>query len=1161
MKRLFILALFAASVHAQGQTYYISQSGGAYSGSGTPSSNYLWNYPDVHGCVGQAGTIAVANVSTIVWGPGTTVVVCGILTFAYNINGITIGASGNAAFPIRVLFDKDAVMQSPKFPGSASLPNATRILGGAIVSTQQYYIIDCGLNGRIHNTDNGPGGHTYNSYSVGIFAAGDYSIVRNCIITDIMMHDLGTNSGANGSANVVAEASNYSVVCNNVLKSAQSGIKPTYTGSTGTAPTVLVDCESTMTFPSAPPTQSVFEIAYNSTDDHVWEFGSFAGPGKPRIYGNRWLVGPYGWTKWGGAWHMNGFYFSMSNRAVSQPQIFWNMLAGDGSTNNTSTFLYLADSGGATANADGQSVAMYGNVIYNTGSCTLSGNTINCRSVQYGPANPQFGCQTTGALTGATIGSPGSGYVYNDVVTVNQTTNLTNNNSAILTVTAVDANGGVCNTGCIGAVTPGAAGNGFNFGVDGGDVLDVVQPACTGTNVPVGCGGGGLGTGGQVRISNVVLTGGQVSPGGVSVRTPGTGYVAANGVPTYCHDGPGDGSGTGNPCGMLSPVNTVRAVNIPSAGTNYQQGDVVNVTGAGGTGGQVSVDAVDSTTGAVLSATLCPPVSPATWCAGRGRGYSDGVVAATLGGHGTGLTITARTPGGVPSTGVATNLPINIISASGFKIGTPISPPAITNGGAAPLSSSGYTTGNALPTVNPQGGFVTSICLANGGSQYNYLAPPTVQIQDPTGTGATAVANVVTSTDISGQASIGGLVTSVVVTNPGHGYSSTPSVIIDPPPSGSGGVTATAAVCSTGLNNNPTPGVAATGSGFTVNITGTGNAPSGCVSGCGGPASSTCRGLFDKGPYNFYNNTFVNGSSLTSAGVAAYLPARTIPFDYRNNLHWYGALNQANQQFVSGQWPLIVWPSTTLEGNDYFGGRNYAGTPDPGLQSWWGFDRTRVYMCGGGLPTAGGCGPGVTNTISGRLQEVCLNGGPKACSTCVPPTTDATYGGPPGIECDSHSIVSEPLLAGRDGCTNGAPGTLGGCTGPTTPFITAASMSDVQDGTPFYETKASPTRAVNAAGGVIGDNLTSLCPTFVGLCVSPPQYIGYLPPPWTMQQRCGNGCIPRPATGSWDAGAYQYMEWHPSRNGRDYVNAAAAGGSSHTGRVYFAAMPQGRRYQ
>ncbi len=76
--------------------------------------------------------------------------------------------------------------------------------------------------------------------------------------------------------------------------------------------------------------------------------------------------------------------------------------------------------------------------------------------------------------------------------------------------------------------------------------------------------------------------------------------------------------------------------------------------------------------------------------------------------------------------------------------------------------------GTATATANVTSGVITAINVVLSG--YNYTTAPTVQITDPTGTGAAATASI-----------SGGAVTAIAVTSGGSGYSSTPTVTLTGP--------------------------------------------------------------------------------------------------------------------------------------------------------------------------------------------------------------------------------------------------------------------------------------------------------------------------------------------------------------------------------------------
>jgi N-acetylneuraminic acid mutarotase len=77
----------------------------------------------------------------------------------------------------------------------------------------------------------------------------------------------------------------------------------------------------------------------------------------------------------------------------------------------------------------------------------------------------------------------------------------------------------------------------------------------------------------------------------------------------------------------------------------------------------------------------------------------------------------------------------------------------------------------ATATGQVNNGFLTQVDVVDGGG--GYAEGPAVQIIDSTGSGAVVTAMI----------SAGGIVTGIMVNNPGSGYSGSPTITIDPPPS------------------------------------------------------------------------------------------------------------------------------------------------------------------------------------------------------------------------------------------------------------------------------------------------------------------------------------------------------------------------------------------
>ena len=174
------------------------------------------------------------------------------------------------------------------------------------------------------------------------------------------------------------------------------------------------------------------------------------------------------------------------------------------------------------------------------------------------------------------------------------------------------------------------------------------------------------------------------------------------------------------------PTSTVQTITLTDGGSGYQTAPSVQIIGA-------------NTTQATATCTLAPcPVSSFTITSG-GTGYVSASGLLITGGGGSGATAAIQ------------------------RTGTTITGVTITNAG------SGYTS---APTVTIAS-TVKNFNILNGGT--GYTASATVDISGGGGIGATASCTVV-----------GGVVTAVTLINPGHSYTSAPTVTINPNGTGSG---------------------------------------------------------------------------------------------------------------------------------------------------------------------------------------------------------------------------------------------------------------------------------------------------------------------------------------------------------------------------------------
>lgn len=155
---------------------------------------------------------------------GDTVHLCGTLT-----NTLIVRASGEAQNRITLLFEKDANMTSPAWPGAGS----GGVTGGAIYLARKNYItIDGGENGLIQNTDNGTDLGNQSS-SIGILAeTSSFLTVQNLSILNMFVRTSTTNNvgGGTGIRNTCYSYSGLTgfTVTNCVISHCSTGIDSDY---------------------------------------------------------------------------------------------------------------------------------------------------------------------------------------------------------------------------------------------------------------------------------------------------------------------------------------------------------------------------------------------------------------------------------------------------------------------------------------------------------------------------------------------------------------------------------------------------------------------------------------------------------------------------------------------------------------------------------------------------------------------------------------------------------------------------------------------------------------------------------------------------------------------------------------------------------------------
>jgi len=306
---------------------------------------------------------------------GNTYHLCGTFTGASGTTMLTVPASGTSSAPLIILFETNAIMQSPRWLAGTYLDDGSS--GGAIaIINKSYVIVDGGTNGIIQNTDNGTrntatclngtgtGGKCGTSNtSFGLYAKGSNIIIRNLTIRDIYNisgNDVATPTTDTADIHIDDPTTNISI-CNNTLTNAMQGLISFATGSGAQNN----DCQSN-TFAAG---QNIF---LNTTDDHGWQVDmNPSAASAPNIYANNFGSGA-NWSNGPSAdiWHTDGIInYSTANGVVATPYIYNNLfygalgngVAGDGSP----TGFIFCTYGSGYSNS-GTACNIFNNVIVDT---------------------------------------------------------------------------------------------------------------------------------------------------------------------------------------------------------------------------------------------------------------------------------------------------------------------------------------------------------------------------------------------------------------------------------------------------------------------------------------------------------------------------------------------------------------------------------------------------------------------------------------------------------------------------------------------------------------------------------------------------------------------------------------------------------------------------
>jgi len=199
-------------------------------------------------------------------GPGTTVHICGTVTFPAGSSGLVAQGSGTSAAPVVIYFESGAVLQSPYFGGTHGCYSQATCMGGIEIYNRSYFVVDGGSNGVIQNTANGTDlANQRTSVGVAVMGSADCIIIRNLTIQNIYANDPagGTDWGGQYTSDIQVSGTNVAI-CNNHLGNSRIGILSSTSG--GSPPVLPLPNCSSRTFA---PGMNLFG---NTLRDHCWHF-------------------------------------------------------------------------------------------------------------------------------------------------------------------------------------------------------------------------------------------------------------------------------------------------------------------------------------------------------------------------------------------------------------------------------------------------------------------------------------------------------------------------------------------------------------------------------------------------------------------------------------------------------------------------------------------------------------------------------------------------------------------------------------------------------------------------------------------------------------------------------------------------------------------------
>jgi len=246
----------------------------------------------------------------------------------------------------------------------------------------------------------------------------------------------------------------------------------------------------------------------------------------------------------------------------------------------------------------------------------------------------------------------------------------------------------------------------------------------------------------------------------IFLNNDGSGYTS---TPTVRFTDPPEITGTGSTATAVAittsraGVFSIQEIRLTNAGFGYTETPIIYIEGGGGTGAAATCS-IEPTQSGVISLSVD----------GGGSGYAVAPIVTIDPPVGAGATASSSINGIGSVTGATVfsggnfylpSTTVSVIFAAPVGVGT-------TAEGTAHTNSVGVVTG--ITITDPGSGYASAPTVSIGNS-----AADKQYVNTLTGlTTATAVAGI----------STGGIVTAIRITNPGYGYSSTPSVTIAAPP-------------------------------------------------------------------------------------------------------------------------------------------------------------------------------------------------------------------------------------------------------------------------------------------------------------------------------------------------------------------------------------------